>query len=624
MRGTGADYLWGSGLGLTAMVGALPWWGQLLVPLACGGAWIALRAWRWHVVRSRRVRILARERMYREAFEFSALAMAEENPQNLAGIAPRLLQALCGVAGWEGGAFWEVYGERLICVAWWQSPSCPSDALEAFSRTHQFTKGEDFAGRVWELNAPLWLSEFVGAEGWKFPRAAAFAEAGMRSAYGFPMRSGNRVVGVLEFFGKALRLPDAPMEALFWATSRQVAQLIERRRVETQMRCQAELLDLSFAAIMVWQDPGGISYWNRAAEKLYGYPREEALGHSPEDLLATRYPEGGREAVQAVLGKSGVWEGLLEHRTKSGMLLTVESRMVFFRGALETAIGAVMESNLDVTEQRRAQAEVLALNLALEQRVAERTAELEAANRELESFSYSVSHDLRAPLRAITGFASILEEETKGRLGPEGVRLLGVIIQNAHRMGQLVNDLLDFARLSRQPLDRRSVDMAHLARECFEELAPERAGRRVDLIVGALPACIADASLMRQALLNLLSNAVKFTRVRDPGRVEVGATVQQGCPVVYWVKDNGMGFDPKYADKLFGVFQRLHPGDDYEGTGVGLAIVERIIHRHGGRIWGEGVVDSGATFFFTLEGNGHGHGRGGDGQPGPLNEGVRP
>jgi len=608
-------------------VGALPWWDwPLLVPLVGGGAWIAFRAWRRHVVRSRRLRILARERMYREVFEFSALAMAEENPQNLAEIAPRLLQALCGVGGWEGGAFWEVYGERLICVAWWQSASCPTDALEAFSRTHQFAKGEDFAGRVWELNAPLWLSEFAGAEGWEFPRATAFAEAGMRAAFGFPMRSGNRVVGVLEFFGKELRVPDAPMEALFWATSRQVAQLIERRRVETQMRCQAELLDLSYAAIMVWQDPGGISFWNRAAETLYGYTRGEALGHSPEDLLATRYPAGGREAVQAVLGKSGVWEGLLEHRTKSGLQLTVESRMVFFRGAVETAIGAVMESNLDVTEQRRAQAEVLALNLALEQRVTERTADLEAANRELEAFSYSVSHDLRGPLRAITGFASILEEETKGRLGPEGARLLGVILQNAHRMGRLVNDLLDFARLSRQPLDRRPVDMEHLVRECFEDLAPERAGRRVELVVGTLPECTADVSLLRQALLNLLSNAVKFTRVRDPGMVEVGATIQQGSPVVYWVKDNGTGFDPKYAGKLFGVFQRLHPGDDYEGTGVGLAIVQRIIHRHGGRIWGEGVVDSGATFFFTLEGNGHGHGhgRGGVGQPGPATEGVRP
>src|ERR1041385_2040749 len=222
-------------------------------------------------------------------------------------------------------------------------------------------------------------------------------------------------------------------------------------------------------------------------------------------------------------------------------------------------------------------------------------------NAELESFSYSVSHDLRAPLRAIHGFARILVEDHKAQLDPEAQRLLGVIDQNTRRMGQLIDDLLSFSRLGRQEISASRVNMEELARSVAEEVRradPERA-HPPDIRIAALPAAQGDRALLRQVMSNLLQNAAKFTRGRTQPVIEVG-TQPDGEQNAYFVKDNGAGFDPRYMDKLFGVFQRLHPVEEFEGTGVGLAIVKRIVQRHGGRVWAEGQVDAGATFYFTL------------------------
>ena len=233
-----------------------------------------------------------------------------------------------------------------------------------------------------------------------------------------------------------------------------------------------------------------------------------------------------------------------------------------------------------------------------------RAAELEAANKELESFAYSVSHDLRAPLRASDGFSRILLEEYAPQLSPEIQRYLGLVRSNTKQMGQLVDDLLRFSRLSRQPLKKQPTEIANVARQCVEELRAEQEGRGIEFVLGELPACQADAPLLKQVLINLLGNALKYTRGRDDAVIEFGCRDDLGKPGerVYFIRDNGVGFDMKYAHKLFGVFQRLHRAEDYEGTGVGLAIVQRILHRHGGRIWAEAKVNEGAAFFFTLEG----------------------
>jgi signal transduction histidine kinase len=238
----------------------------------------------------------------------------------------------------------------------------------------------------------------------------------------------------------------------------------------------------------------------------------------------------------------------------------------------------------------------------LEQRVIERTAQLEAANNELEAFSYSISHDLRAPLRAINGFARIVLEEHAPHLADEAQEYLQLVRDNAQHMGHLIDDLLAFSRLSRQPLTTQLVAPADLVRQVLSDLHAAQEGRRIDLAVGDLPMCKADLALLKQVFVNLLANALKFTSQREVAVIEVGCREERG-EHVYFVKDNGVGFNMAYVDKLFGVFQRLHRAEEYEGTGVGLAIVQRIIHRHGGHIWVEAAVDHGATFFLTLGGN---------------------
>jgi signal transduction histidine kinase len=240
-------------------------------------------------------------------------------------------------------------------------------------------------------------------------------------------------------------------------------------------------------------------------------------------------------------------------------------------------------------------------NAALERSVRDRTDELEAANRELEAFSYSVSHDLRAPLRAIGAFSQILVEEHSERLSPDAQGLLNRVAANTHRMEQLIEDLLRFSRLSRQPLDKRPVKIGSVVRETVEELRKEQADRLIDVQVGDLPDCVGDPSLLKQVFVNLLSNAIKYTRRRSKAVIEVNCRRDNG-EHVYCVRDNGVGFDMQHAGKLFGVFQRLHRVEDFEGTGVGLSIVQRIIQRHGGRIWAEAAVDRGAAFYFTLSG----------------------
>lgn len=235
----------------------------------------------------------------------------------------------------------------------------------------------------------------------------------------------------------------------------------------------------------------------------------------------------------------------------------------------------------------------------LEQRVVERTAELESALHHMESFSYSISHDLRTPLRALDGYSCILMEESAPLLTAEAQTYLQRISSNARHMGGLIDDLLTYSRLNRQPISLEQVDLAELAKQVFAELQHEREGREIEIRFQDLPPCQADLTLLRQALINLLANALKFTRHTPNARIEFGGLPADGT-TVYFVKDNGAGFDMSYANKLFKVFQRLHQGDDYEGTGVGLAIVQNIIHRHHGKVWAEGKEGEGATFFFTL------------------------
>jgi light-regulated signal transduction histidine kinase (bacteriophytochrome) len=265
------------------------------------------------------------------------------------------------------------------------------------------------------------------------------------------------------------------------------------------------------------------------------------------------------------------------------------------------ADGTLLAVVRDITERKRAQDEIHQLNVGLEQRVTDRTVQLQDANKELEAFSYSVSHDLRAPLRAVDGFSLAVLEDYGPQL-PEACRQdLLTIRKAAQKMGELIDDLLTFSRLSRLDLTKHEVDTGAMVRGVLNELGFQRHGERVEVRIADLPPCQAGPALLKQVWINLLSNALKYSGKREKALVEIGCTIEQGRDT-YFVRDNGTGFNMKYANKLFGVFQRLHRTEDYEGTGVGLAIVQRIVRRHGGRVWAESVEGRGATFFFTLEG----------------------
>ncbi len=225
---------------------------------------------------------------------------------------------------------------------------------------------------------------------------------------------------------------------------------------------------------------------------------------------------------------------------------------------------------------------------------------LEDANKELEAFSYSVSHDLRAPLRAVDGFSDILARKFSGQMPAEAQQLLTKVSASARHMGQLIDDLLQFSRLGRQPLSKRPVNISVLVQSVLEDLRKDQGDRRIEVNVQTLPDCVGDKTLLKQAFVNLLSNAFKYTRKQDNAAIEMGCRREAG-ENVYFIRDNGAGFDMKYATKLFGVFQRFHRAEEFEGTGVGLSIVQRIIQRHGGRVWAEAAVGKGAAFYFTLE-----------------------
>ncbi|HET7185000.1 MAG TPA: PAS domain S-box protein [Terriglobales bacterium] len=331
---------------------------------------------------------------------------------------------------------------------------------------------------------------------------------------------------------------------------------------------------------------------------------EAATGRSREELIGTDFSEYFTDPAQAQAGYEQVFrEGLvrdypLELRHSTGTTMSVLYNASVYRDESGKVIG-VFAAARDITARKRAEDEVRKLNEGLELRVEQRTAELQAANKELEAFTYSVSHDLRAPLRHLSGFAKLLLEENGGALSPTSRHYVDEIRDAARRMGELVDDLLELSRMNRQALHPQPVALNSIVDAVRHELAPEIGQRAIEWKISGLPEAVGDPVLLRQIFANLLGNAVKFTRPRDPAVIEVGGQ-RVGGEAVFFVRDNGVGFDMRYVDKLFGIFQRLHRTEDFEGTGVGLAIVQRIIHRHGGRIWAEAEPDRGATFYFTL------------------------
>lgn len=518
----------------------------------------------------------------------------------------------------------------------------------------------------------------------------------------------------------ALQIPNASQ----WTESRALLEkeIHERRDLEIDLRLReatyrelAGLLDLTHDAIFVRDLKNEIIYWNRGAESLYGWGKEETRGKTTHQLLKTVFPIP-LESINAEVLEKGVWEGELIHTRRDGSKVIVSSRWAIRREAagrpatilesnrditlrkqeeskfrnllesapdaivivdargliqivnaqteklfgyargelvgqpiellvpprfhgthvhhredysrlpaprpmgaglelsglrkggtefpveislspLETEEGTLISSAIrDVTERKKSEHQIRDLNRELQSNLGK----LSAVNKELEAFSYSVSHDLRAPLRHIDGFARILQEEHASQFTPEAHRFLERILQAANHMGHLVDDLLNLSRIGRKEIDRQTVSMSSLVAGVIADLKPDTTQNPVEWEIDELHEAECDNGLMKLVFTNLISNAIKFSRHQHPPRIHIGRHTEDGA-TEFFVRDNGVGFDPQYADKLFGVFQRLHRQEDFEGTGVGLALVQRIIHRHGGEIRAESKPGCGATFYFRLE-----------------------
>ena len=379
-------------------------------------------------------------------------------------------------------------------------------------------------------------------------------------------------------------------------------EIVERRLAEAALRESEDrfhtIYDSVNDAVFV-QDmhTGAIIDVNGTMCSMYGYARNEALALGIGDLSLGEAPyteADSRAWLRAAASGPQMFEW--KARDKAGRVFWVEVNM---RRASIGGADRILVVAREITGRKQAEEQISRLNDELENRVQQRTAELAQANKELESFSYSVSHDLRSPLRAIDGYARILEEEHGGALDGEGRRVCAVIRSNAERMDHLINDLLSFSRMGRVELQPSEIDMNGLVRSVLEELTQLEADDRLEVRVAELPAASGDAAVMRQVWMNLLSNALKFSSKQATIRLEVGASAD-AREVVYTVRDNGVGFDMAHAGKLFGVFQRLHTEAEFPGTGVGLAIVKRGVQRHGGRVWAEGRPGAGAAFFFAL------------------------
>ncbi len=379
----------------------------------------------------------------------------------------------------------------------------------------------------------------------------------------------------------------------------------ERRRAADELR-QSEarhtaIVESAIDAILSIDHEGYVREWNSAAVRLFQYSREDAVGRKIDTLIAAPallalYQQG--LAQYLVTGAGSLIGRPIEMtaRRADGSEFVIELGISRIAGPVPALYSAVIR---DITAQKAAALEVGRLNAELEQRVRDRTVELETANNELESFSYSVSHDLRAPLRHITGFVSMLKARNEARLDGESRELIEGIANAASRMTRLIEALLSFSRTGRTDLNRRRFSLEQLAQSVQAELQGEVRSRQIDWRLAPLPDVDGDPELLRQVLVNLLANALKYTRPRVVPRIEIGATREKDAVIIH-VRDNGVGFDARYVDKLFGMFQRLHAASEFEGTGVGLAMVRLIIQRHGGRVWAEGAPDRGATFYFSL------------------------
>jgi PAS domain S-box-containing protein len=508
------------------------------------------------------------------------------------------------IMDWPYGRYWRVDEAAGIArlAFTWRAPGAPEVRLLQMSEDMTFAPGEALVGRAWQSRAPMWVED-LGHDA-RMPDADLARVGGLKGAFLFPAIADGRVVGVLAFACREVREPDARLIAAAESLGGQIGQFLKRKEREEALRESEERFRglTLLTSDWYWEQDARFRFTHVSSEgRTKGrFPIEGALGKARWEL-PIRVGDGAMAAHRADLeARRAFCDFEYEVVTDAGEVryFSASGEPVFdgrgeFLGYRGTA--------RDVTRRRLAEEAVLRLNAELEARVAERTRELEEAVAQLESYDASISHDLRAPLQRIIGFAEALREDAGDRLEDGCREHLARILAIGAQMSDLIADLLCLAKASRAPMRRVPVDASALARAVLAELRSGGSGRDVECVVEPGLSARADPGLLNVVLQNLLGNAWKFTSRRPDARIEFGSVPLDG-EIAFRVRDNGAGFDAARAEELFRPFQRLHARSEFDGTGVGLATVQRIVQRHGGRVWAEGAPGEGASFYFTLAG----------------------
>ncbi|MCJ7435703.1 MAG: PAS domain S-box protein [Anaerolineales bacterium] len=418
-----------------------------------------------------------------------------------------------------------------------------------------------------------------------------------RAEMAVPIIVGETLFGVLDVQANQVNRFIEEDVRIMTTLAAQIAVAVQNARLFADVNFQKYALD-QHSIVAITDVTGKIVYVNDKFCQISKYFRAELIGQDHRILNSEYHPKVFMRDLWVTIANGKVWEGEIHDRAKDGTLYWVDTTIVPLLNEQGQPHKYVAIS-ADITERKRAEAEILKLNAELEQRVSERTAQLEITNKELEAFSYSVSHDLRAPLRGIDGWSQALLEDYRDKLDKQGQQYIDRVRSETQHMGHLIDDLLQLSRLTRAEMVKEQVDLSVLAQTVAERLKQDEPLRPVDFNIQAGLTAEGDAHLLKIVLANLLGNAFKFTGKRADARIEFGETELEGQHV-FFIRDNGAGFDMAYSQQLFGVFQRMHKITDFPGTGVGLATVQRIIHRHGGRVWAEAELERGATFYFTL------------------------
>ncbi|VAX19992.1 diguanylate cyclase/phosphodiesterase (GGDEF & EAL domains) with PAS/PAC sensor(s) [hydrothermal vent metagenome] len=513
------------------------------------------------------------------------------------------LDKVCDYTGWElGHAYMLGFEDTLIPTQLWRI-----DDPHRFKAFYEITKsiaptqGVGLPGRVLQSGKPVWFHDLTHVD--EFLRAKEAVESGLKTGFGFPVLEKKKTVAVLTFFTTKRAEPDESLLKAIENITTQLGRVTERKRAKEEIEHQKTMFESIFNgvadAIVFTDTKRRIVMLNPGFTRILGYSLQDIVGKETGVFYESWevYKRLGEERFN-LSAEEKLKPYVVNYRRKNGSLFPGETTGTIIKNRNGEIIGFIGVIR-DITERKRAEEELKRHRERLEEIVEERTNELSTVNKELEAFAYSVSHDLRAPLRGIDGFSKALLEDYADKVDDVGKDYLNRVSAATLKMSQLIDDLLTLSRVTRTQMMTEPVGLSELAHDVADDLRKEEPDRHIKISIEKGLIAQGDKRLLRIVLYNLISNSWKFTWKRLDASIEIGAARHDG-KIVYFVRDNGVGFDMKYSGKLFGAFQRLHTLSEFPGTGIGLAIVQRIIHRHGGRVWAEAEVDKGAVFYLAL------------------------